>query len=147
MTRFKSDDEPCPRGHVQHFNRGRRGDRECQACRRDDYHAAHPDSLSVKTPIMDRFHSRYRVDAGGCWRWTGNHMSTGYAGLHGPTKYMTAHRFSYIVFKGPIPNGLVIDHLCRVRDCVNPEHLEAVTYGVNNLRAWDVRRANIAARA
>lgn len=41
---------------------------------------------------------------------------------------------------GPIPAGLVIDHLCNNRRCVNPEHLEAVTTGQNNQRAWDVRK-------
>lgn len=46
-----------------------------------------------------------------------------------------AHRNSYESFKGPIPNGLHIDHKCRVRSCVNPDHLEAVTVQENNRRA------------
>ena len=45
-----------------------------------------------------------------------------------------AHRFAYETFVGPIPEGLTIDHLCRIRHCVNPEHLEAVTDRVNILR-------------
>jgi hypothetical protein len=44
-----------------------------------------------------------------------------------------AHRVSYELHKGPIPEGLVIDHLCRVRHCVNPDHLRAVTHAVNIL--------------
>jgi hypothetical protein len=47
-----------------------------------------------------------------------------------------AHRVSYEAAYGPIPAGLHIDHLCRVRKCVRPEHLEAVTQGENNLRAF-----------
>ena len=57
----------------------------------------------------------------GCWFWLGVLNSSGY----GP------HRKSYEEFRGPIPEGLTIDHKCHQRDCVNPEHLRAVTMGVN----------------
>lgn len=69
-----------------------------------------------------------------CWIWVGYTMSNGYGtfGLNG--KKILAHRFSYIIAKGPIPDGLTIDHLCRVRNCVNPSHLEAVTMRENLLR-------------
>ena len=72
---------------------------------------------------------------GGCWRWTGYHLANGYAqfyagGGYGAPKKMV-HRFSYELKFGNIPAGLEIDHLCSVRDCVNPAHLEAVTHRVN----------------
>ena len=51
-----------------------------------------------------------------------------------------AHRAVYEVFYGPIPNGLVIDHLCRVRCCVNPAHLEAITQADNLRRGHLARR-------
>lgn len=75
-----------------------------------------------------------------CWTWTGSHFKqTGYAlfnvkmtdGVWRPT---TAHRVAYRLSTGPIPDGLVLDHLCRNRWCVNPAHLEPVTRGENVLR-------------
>lgn len=62
----------------------------------------------------------------------------GVIGIDGKNVY--AHRFSYEQSKGPIPPGLVIDHLCRVHHCVNPDHLEAVTTQEN------IRRGEAAAR-
>lgn len=66
----------------------------------------------------------------GCWLWTGHITSGGYGRL-GRTP---AHRVTYSALKGAIPPGLDLDHLCRVRSCVNPDHLEAVTRQVNLLR-------------
>ena len=68
-----------------------------------------------------------------CWLWTGS-LSRGYATFsHGGRRY-SVHRFAYELLVGPIPKGLVIDHLCRVRHCVNIDHLEVVTQRVNILR-------------
>lgn len=74
-----------------------------------------------------------RLPECGCWIWTGTLKANGY-GLYRLGKKKEcffAHRLSYEVFIGPIPSGLVIDHLCRVRSCVNPNHLEAVTFKTN----------------
>lgn len=67
----------------------------------------------------------------GCWLWTGSMRADGYGRMGiGGTEYL-AHRLSYEAFVGMIPEGLELDHTCRVRSCVNPDHLEAVTHGLN----------------
>jgi hypothetical protein len=74
-------------------------------------------------------------DVPGCWLWTKALSTSGY-GVFAPVRTRTvyAHRYSYELHRGPIPRGLVLDHLCRVPSCVNPHHLEAVTDRVNILR-------------
>ena len=69
-----------------------------------------------------------------CWIWQGCLTHNGYGQLRRNNKSWLAHRYSYVLFKGSIPNGMVLDHLCRVRNCVNPEHLEPVTNRENLLR-------------
>jgi HNH endonuclease len=66
----------------------------------------------------------------GCWLWVGATDSHGYGSING----FGAHRKFYQEIVGPIPPGLELDHLCRVRCCVNPAHLEPVTKIVNNHR-------------
>lgn len=69
-----------------------------------------------------------------CWLWLGHVSSNGYGSLRHNGKQVKAHRFSYERARGPIPEGLQLDHLCRVRSCVNPAHLEIVTQRENILR-------------
>lgn len=80
---------------------------------------------------------RYKIDDNGCWIWTGAIHKTGYGQIKWNGKSTVAHRVMYELVKGSIPDGLVIDHLCNIKKCVNPEHLEAVTPGTNTQRAWD----------
>ena len=82
--------------------------------------------------VIERFQQQYAITPEGCWQWTGGYLPTGY-GRFFPhhQEEVKAHRFAYVLFKGTIPSGLVIDHLCRNRGCVNPFHLEAVTQYVN----------------
>ena len=76
-------------------------------------------------------------DGSGCWIWYGYTMGTGYGLAHLPTGInQYAHRLTYERFRGPIPQGLTIDHLCRNRRCVNPWHLEPVTQSENNRRGY-----------
>ncbi len=72
----------------------------------------------------------------GCWIWTGGTTIKGYGTFGDGTKTVMAHRFSYRTYKGEIPDGMQIDHLCRVRCCVNPDHLEAVSASENVRRSW-----------
>lgn len=83
-----------------------------------------------------RFWSKVDKDApNGCWQWRGYCHPTGYGRFsRGKKEYWQAHRFSYELLIGPIPEGLTLDHLCRNRGCVNPAHLEAVTIQVNLAR-------------
>lgn len=74
---------------------------------------------------------RHIVDENGCWIWQGAKYGNGYSRTCRRGRPTTAHRLSYEHHVGPIPEGLVLDHLCRVPLCVNPEHLEPVTQKEN----------------
>lgn len=78
-----------------------------------------------------------------CWEWQGGRCSSGrYGGISDGGKPRAAHRAMYELFVGPIPEGLVVDHLCGNKLCVNPAHLEAVTDQENILRGNGVAAAN-----
>lgn len=86
----------------------------------------------------ERFWEKVNKDGPeGCWLWTAYILVNGY-GLFGlrKNKMILAHRFAYQDAIDQIPSGLVIDHLCRVRHCVNPSHLEAVTQRENVRRGF-----------
>ncbi|UYL87860.1 HNH endonuclease [Gordonia phage Malisha] len=85
----------------------------------------------------ERFALKHRVDDRGCWIWqAATQQGYGVFWLNG--KQHKAHRVSYEMHRGPIPNDLQLDHLCRVRACVNPDHLDPVTPRVNTLRSFGV---------
>ncbi len=74
----------------------------------------------------------------GCWIWLGHINKKGY----GNVTSGWAHRVSFTLFRGPIPNGLEIDHKCRLRCCVNPQHLEAVTHLANVRRGQQANQTH-----
>jgi hypothetical protein len=100
---------------------GREQRHRCPACYRDR-------RISV-------FLATCEFATSGCWLWTGSRYTGGYGKFFAFGRERAAHRVSYEFFVGPIPEGLALDHLCRVRRCVNPDHLEPVTYRENTLRS------------
>jgi hypothetical protein len=81
--------------------------------------------------------NNYKVNDRGCWIWQGSIGRHGYGQIKWKNKSTVAHRVIYEIYKGIIPEGLILDHLCSVKSCVNPDHLEAVTFSQNSQRAWD----------
>ena len=77
----------------------------------------------------------YAVGENECWVWQKNLNKKKYGLIIKIDKISYAHRVYYEKYKGKIPEGLVIDHLCKNKSCVNPDHLEAVTQGENTRRA------------
>lgn len=84
--------------------------------------------------VIERFESKVFVAPDGCWLWTAGVNKDGYGRFKLNEMSIGAHRISYQLFVGQIPNGKQLDHLCRQRSCVNPHHLEAVTTLVNTRR-------------
>jgi hypothetical protein len=82
----------------------------------------------------------------GCWVWMAARNARGYGVVKADGKTQLAHRVYYEQHVGPIPSGLVIDHLCRNRACVNPSHMEPVTNKVNILRGISPPAANAGKR-
>lgn len=85
--------------------------------------------------IIDKILGSFYVDKS-CWVWTGSiNPTSNYGRVYFDSKQNMAHRVMYELLVGDIPNGLQLDHLCRNRSCVNPEHLEPVTIRQNLLRS------------
>jgi hypothetical protein len=96
----------------------------------------------------ERFFSHVTQDGSDCWLWDGMTDADGY-GKFRPDRGVTpvsvtgAHRWAFEYLRAEIPPGLDIDHLCRVRNCVNPWHLEPVPTGVNTLRGNSYSGVNL----
>jgi hypothetical protein len=81
------------------------------------------------------FMNKFIAQPNGCWKWLGKPDRDGYGEFHSNyLKTKRAHRIAYELLCEPIPQGLVIDHLCLNRKCVNPTHMEIVTNKQNVLR-------------
>jgi hypothetical protein len=149
------------KGQPQRFIFGHSGRREAAACEADGCDTETTSQYCVKHYTRMRRHGdlvgqrpsgpaeerywRYVDQTGTCWLWTGSVADTGY-GVHwtDARKLVGAHRYSYELLVGPIPEDLHLDHLCRVRNCVNPEHLEPVTPAENVRRGVEARRLEAA---
>lgn len=79
-----------------------------------------------------------------CWLWTGGINQHGYSKFWDGQKLTSGHRTSFALFVGPLVDGMEIDHLCRVRHCVNPAHLEQVTPRTNVVRSVSPAAINAA---
>lgn len=98
-----------------------------------------------KRSLLERFEEKYIIEPNsGCWVWLASTNGHGYGQLAvSRSRSRGAHRIAYELFRGPIPSGMTLDHLCRIRSCVNPDHLEIVSIRVNLLRGngWSGRKA------
>lgn len=91
--------------------------------------------------LPSRFWNKVRVEANGCWIWTAATSRHGYGNFWVRGSMRLAHRISYVNLKGIIPFGFDIDHLCKIKPCVNPDHLEAVSHK-ENVRRGDLRKVS-----
>jgi hypothetical protein len=98
-------------------------------------------ALKAIARCFDRFWSKVEKSSDGCWLWHGAR----YRGRGSYGKFqinLLAHRLAYLLEKGEIPEGLVLDHLCNNDACVNPEHLEPVTNWENIMRGRGLAAKN-----
>ena len=86
-----------------------------------DYRA-HPGRL------QELIRTGYPDDPNGCWLWPGAKTHTGYGLVVHDGRARQAHRVAYELHVGPVPGGLMLDHICYERACFNPAHLEPVTH-------------------
>jgi hypothetical protein len=105
-----------------------------------------PTGIYTRPSLLDRMMKSYTVnDKTGCWDWklSLNKFGYGQVRLRHPERRMgRAHRVMYELLKGNIEEGLHLDHLCRNRKCINPDHLEPVTGRTNYLRGMSIPAQN-----
>lgn len=85
-------------------------------------------------PLIDRLTRRVEIQESGCWEWTGHLSPMGYGRINlGPPTNQPGftHRVAWELLVGPVDDGLELDHLCRNKACMNPDHLEPVTHAEN----------------
>lgn len=97
--------------------------------------------MTKRQTQLERFLGHVEITTD-CWLWRGARNTKGYGLSSKEGKNRMAHRVSYQIYKGDLPQGMQIDHLCRVRSCVNPEHLEAVSCKENNYRSYRAHNPN-----
>ncbi len=113
-----------------------------KGARREQVYCSRSCASSVRLhrrDLLEGIATQSRLDASGCWSWTGNVNEHGYGRMNLGGAPERAHRVAYRLFVGLIPEGMTIDHLCRNRACVNPQHMEVVTRGENVRRGFEAR--------
>lgn len=85
--------------------------------------------LTIST--VERFSKKFTIEDNGCWLWNAHTNNDGYGRFNIKGKIKFAHRVSYIFVNGNIKKNMELDHLCKTRNCVNPNHLEEVTHKEN----------------
>ncbi len=99
----------------------------------------HPADTASRLP--PRLRSKVQIDLDGCWIWTAS-LRGGYGQVRAGASVRQAHRVIYEILVGEVPEGLDLDHLCRDRRCVNPEHLEPVDRRTNLMRGHTIAAEN-----
>lgn len=90
-----------------------------------------PPRISVTPELERRFWAKVDKSRDGCWEWQAYKSKRGYGTFRAGSKMVKAHRFAYTATYGDIPDGLLIDHECHNRGCVNPSHLRPATLSQN----------------
>ena len=99
--------------------------------------------MTCNKSLDERFFAKVVAGPNCCWIWAGALDSGGYGQFRVGPKTVRSHRWSYEYAHGSIPDGMELDHICRVRRCVNPAHLEPVTKGENQRRGWVHRKKDV----
>jgi hypothetical protein len=84
--------------------------------------------MKFSPDLLNRYQDRLIMEPGnGCWNWTGQKVNWGYGVVTIARRKYAVHRVFYEIFVGPIPDGMMVDHMCRNRLCQNPDHMQVVT--------------------
>lgn len=107
----------------------------CQTQIKGTWARGHNNKQTYAQTLSRFFEHVHTEPNSGCWIWCAALVSGGrYGGFSADGRDIRAHRFSYLLLKGPIPPGKELDHLCRTTVCVNPDHLEPVSHKENMRR-------------